>query len=332
MKKNFLKYLQFLNPILKRFNVRLPAYYWGLYPCNDNEVENQKELWNHQIAKNPNQNISFNELKTQIIEKSKAEHKDLIENLEKKYGKQIDKIDDLLISEKLSFMRDNFNLEKKRQNSLDHKFTQIIGQSSIVIVIVSIVIPIVNDKFQFNTDQWWFVGLIALIGIITIGYLLSSIYISINNSKTRGYSRLMHNVILNHMGSSVRNFQVEQLVTLYDSTNTNIEINSIKADKVNLAYSRFIKGLIAFIFVSLLATTYIMLNPKDKTKNIKISNQIELSEVNKELNLIRVSLNEISKKNEITELENQLQEVKIELQRLKLGINNGRDSTAIQDL
>ncbi|MGV8827082.1 MAG: hypothetical protein ACWA6U_02075 [Breznakibacter sp.] len=249
-------------------------------------IQSNLENWNLYIAKRPNVKISFNELKNEFkssIEESK-------ELLEKEYSIALPKMDNKLLTEKVGYLKDNFNLEKSRQSSIDNKFTQIIGQSSIVIAIVAIIIPIIIDKLDFETKYIWLLVVLGIFSCLTIFYFTTSISISIKNLKTRGYYRPMHSHILYHPNSQLADFQSDQLVYLYNAINDNIKINDVKAEKVNKAYGRFTKGIFIFLISSAIGTFYICLNPKDDIKKISIDNQIYIAPIQRQIDSVNSNI------------------------------------------
>ena len=330
---NYYKYLKYINPLLKVLGIKMPAYYWGLYPCNDDEIKSNIGLFNEIISKNSTNKTTFKDLKKLYLKQTKEKHKETIEFLEKEYPKDLNKLDDDFVNEKINYLKDIFQLEKGRQSSIDNKFTQIIGQSSIVIAVVSIIIPLVNDKFSYSSEYLLLIILIAFLGVFSIYNLTSSIWISIKHLKTRGYSRPMHNQILYHSKSKLRDFKIDHLINLYNSTNDNIDVNSIKADKVNKAYSRFSRGIVFFLFTSILVTTYIFKNPKEDVKKVTIANQLNVKEIEVQLNSISKKLSDLNS-NEIQtidKLNNGLKDISEELQCLTKNIVHLADSAKSKD-
>lgn len=232
----------------------MPAYYWGLYPCEDDEVFASLKEWNDFIVNiDPISKISFNELKQKFDSEYKHNFNILKEIFEKEYLKRLINIDSQLLVEQLNYLREAFKLEKKRQNSLDNKLVQIIRQSSILTAIVAIIISIIvnNININLNTEYICIFLILGLFSISSILLLVASIFISIKNLKTRVYYRPSHNMILYSPHESLLNFQKEELLSLYDIVEENIKINDMKAKKVNKAYLMFARGLIFFILFSI---------------------------------------------------------------------------------
>jgi hypothetical protein len=329
MKTNWYKYLKILNFLFRILETKMPAYYWGLYPCKDNTINADLDNWNSYIAKNATEKISFNELKHRF----ESENSGRLEEFEKKYSKELSNIDSQLLIEKRSYLRENFKLEKNRQNTIDNKFTQIIGQSSIVIAIVAIIIPIIIDKMNFETKQIWLLIILALFSGLTILLLTTSIWISIKNLKTTGYYRPMHNHILYYSNSELVNFQKGELVTLYNAISENIKTNDLKAEKVNKAYTRFTKGIILFLLSSAIGTFYVCLNPKEDVKMVTIENQLDLAPIKSQIDSVQNNFKILQKKNK--EKSDSLHEGLVKIDRklmyLTKKIVHLTDSTKIED-
>ncbi len=307
----------------------MSPYIWGLYPDNTIEIKTNIDSWNEFIVKNypSDKKVKFKELLKAFNNNNQGQNQDVISELEKEYGKNLENIPLEIINEKREYLLNLFNLEKQRQNLLDNKSIQIITQTSIITAIIALIIPLLIDDIDFNNDFkrisfWIFVILLLL----TLKFLLYSVILSIVNLRTTGYLRPMHTLILHHSKSTQKELSLSQLVTYYESIEKNIKVNNNKAEQINKSYNKFKIGLVLFVISAFAFVGHRFIYKFDGTKSIKIENQLnfepienDLKTLTQEQNESNVILNTIS--NELIKTNNNLDSMTTNINNISKDLN-----------
>jgi hypothetical protein len=270
--------------IIKHLNIPMPTWFWAVFYSNDID----KELWdNIIIKKNVNEKISFKQIITEcecdtIIDDTQEEYEEIYM---KDCGKNGSNISIDVLKEKKEYLQSNFNLEKQRQSLLDNKLTQIIGQTSVVVAVIALIIPLLIDKISLKNDITTLTFWVFLFSsIFTLVLLIRSICIAIKNLQAQSYQRPWHTLIHSHTKSILKELYFEQIIAYYDVIKYNIKVNNRKAEKVDESYKSFKWGLIFFVISALLFVMHRSIYKIDDAQKVKIENQISIKQIENNIN------------------------------------------------
>jgi hypothetical protein len=179
------------------------------------------------------------------------------------------------LEEKVAYLRELYTEENERQNIIEGKMSQVLGQSGVILSLVGLFIPMYLDKLT-QTNSCFKVSLIIVFLATLVLYfwtiLISSRYL---NAHRFSYKRKSADTV-NRSFSSKEEFNQEEISDLLDSINTNSGINDRKVSDLKKAYTLFRGANIftGFLSVMLLASMFFI--PESSIPKIEISKPVRI--------------------------------------------------------
>jgi len=180
-------------------------------------------------------------------------------------------------AEKLKLHRDFLkSLETEENNRLtliENKTTQLVAQTGVIFALLSLFIPLVNDKIDsFNLKLLIFIPL----GLAFLFYLLTIHNAAKNfNVKKFNYIRSLPTNVIKHKDGTIEDFLEEEINDLLLSTKTNLEINNDKASNLIYSYNCFkVANILTAVLALLLCAT--LLFTERKKDPVMIENPIKI--------------------------------------------------------
>lgn len=156
-----------------------------------------------------------------------------------------------LLNDYINYLSRLFENEDSRLNVIEGKISQLIGQSGLIISIISFIIPLFYDKL--NCLDLGFKIVLGLVFVLTIIFLGLSIFkasaiFKINKFK---YADCSVETLKKNFKKS-KNFKEEYISDLIYSINNNKGLNNTKGSILIWANRFFIYGIYSLILLSIL--------------------------------------------------------------------------------
>ncbi|HEX8333579.1 MAG TPA: hypothetical protein VF622_13245 [Segetibacter sp.] len=167
---------------------------------------------------------------------------------------------------KLQYLKDLNEQENERQNTIDTKTSQLIGQTGIIFSLVSLFIPTYIDKFQDIATSYKVLCIIVFVGTLAF-YLLCILHATkyLNVSKYKYGQRSTATV--KRKFNTEADFKIEEIKDLIFCIERNTELNTLKAGNLIYAHRSFRIGNLSIGMLSLLLLfSFYSLKPKEPNK------------------------------------------------------------------
>lgn len=172
----------------------------------------------------------------------------------------------------LKYLEDLFNYQKSRQETIENKNSQLLGQASIVISIVAFFIPLFYEKFGDISPLFKWTVVISFVSavfhysmtIYNAGLILQINKYPYSNGRTRTITK-------ESRATNEIDFLNEQIGDLVYAINNNIIQNNKKGNSlINAGYCFKIGNFIFLVFTLILL--FGSINKIEKTPEVKITN------------------------------------------------------------
>ncbi|MBO7611918.1 MAG: hypothetical protein J6T23_06900 [Elusimicrobia bacterium] len=190
---------------------------------------------------------------------------------EKSYGNK--KVEDLKY--RVSFLRNLFDYEEKRKNSIDERSSVMMSHLGIILSISCLILTFLIEFFSENTNKLVIITFTILTIVLIFLYIMSIYFIYKNYDATK-FNYSYPSPENTKQFSSIESFLEEEIENLIYGIYANEKTNNRKLNNLNIArnYMRWAFYLIA-VLISLSIVTFFLHPTKDKVVNVKNAIAIE---------------------------------------------------------
>lgn len=191
---------------------------------------------------------------------------------------------------KIQYLKDLDSQENERQNTIDNKTSQLIGQTGIIFSLLSLFIPTYIDKFQDVSSLYKIISIATF--LFTLIFYLLTIYHATKylNAAKYKYGQRSTDTVKKKFKDE-ESFKTEEVKDLIFCIERNTELNTFKAGNLIYAYRSFkIGNLFIGILSLVLLFSFYSLKSKEPNK-VNIVGPIIIKELDSLLRSNRDSLN-----------------------------------------
>ena len=176
------------------------------------------------------------------------------------------------------YLRNLYIEENDRQSIVEGKQSQLLGQSSVILSLVGLFIPMYMDKLS-SVTSYLQVALIVIF-LLTLFFYFRTIFFSSRhlNAAAANYQRLSAGTVNDHFDSKAA-FHEEEIRDMLTCIDCNKQINDTKVVNLQKAYRNFTIANVctAILAVSLLGSIFLL--PKPGIPEVKVKGPVQVEEI-----------------------------------------------------
>jgi rod shape-determining protein MreD len=176
---------------------------------------------------------------------------------------------------KTEYLRELYAEENERQNIVESKNAQVLGQSGVILSLVGLFIPMYIEKLI--STNFIVQIILILVFLFTLTFYFLTIFVSSKylNAHNYNYRRKDADTVNNNYAVE-DDFYIEEIYDLLEIIENNSQVNNRKVADLKKAYSRFRTANVLTALLSLFLLASIFFIPKKSTPTMNMHEPVKI--------------------------------------------------------